>query len=567
VNRLFEENKKRKIIPLDGIWKFSSDPLNEGIKKGWATKPPKNALETPVPSLWTCTHGYYQYEGAAMYFREFEAEGFCALVFHGVTGFADVYVDGSLKGSHYGGFTGFEVLLTGLKKGKHLLALRVDNTHNSKDAIPLAKVDWYHHGGIPRGVELHRHEEARISRFLIRYELTQTAKGAGAVKLKFELLLKNTSSKSVKRTVRIFMAGKKISEGPVEIKKETTAVFSSVINKVKLWSPSSPNLYRFDAEIEDDGLAEMTGFREIKTKAGRILLNGEEVQIKGVNRHEEHPDFGWALPLSVQYKDMSIIKEAGCNAIRGSHYPNAQTFLDLCDREGILFWEEIPMWGFPEEALKEKLVHERGLAMHEEMVYRDLNHPCIIFWGLHNEIDTRTQAGLDISKKFACLIRRLDESRPLTYATMFPMDDICFSLAGVISVNKYFGWYSRDKKEWEQFLKDFYAKLVREGQDKKPVIISEFGAGGVPGVRNFENQRWSEDYQNEYLDYTLKLFLSDKRLAGTFIWQYCDIRVCEEHIMGRPRGFNNKGIVDEYRRPKTAYKTVKERYGKKKTEK
>jgi beta-glucuronidase len=566
MNRLFEENENRNSISLDGIWKFKTDPAKEGIEKGWAGKPPSSCGETPVPSLWTCAHGFYRYEGAAWYFREFEGSGYMVLAFHGVTGLADVYVDGKHQANHYGGFTGFQVPLKNLGEGKHLLALRVDNTHTSNDTIPLARVDWYHHGGISRGVELYRHWEARIVRFLIRYKLSAVGKDSGRVKIDFEVALESASAEPLNRKVEILMNGKVVAETRIELGESGVARLSCDVEKVKLWSPKSPKLYRFDAELVDehgnaeDGLAERTGFRRIEAKNGKILLNGEALKLKGVNRHEEHPDFGWALPLSIQYKDMAIIKEAGCNAIRGSHYPNAQSFLDLCDQEGILFWEEIPMWGFPEDPLKEPLILERGLAMHTEMVERDLNHPSIILWGLHNEIDTRIRAALNISEKFAARIRGLDTSRPLTFATMHPLDDICLSVADVVSVNKYFGWYQGGIEGWETFLKDLYQKLDREGLGNKPVIISEFGAGGVPGVRNFENQKWSENYQEEYLDYTLGLFLKDKRISGTYIWQYCDIRVCEEHIMGRPRGFNNKGIVDEYRRPKPAYKTVKSRY-------
>jgi beta-glucuronidase len=197
--------------------------------------------------------------------------------------------------------------------------------------------------------------------------------------------------------------------------------------------------------------------------------------------------------------------------------------------------------------------------MHTEMVERDINHPSIIMWGLHNENDMTTQAAFLFSSSLAKTIRALDSSWLLTYATMMPLEDICFSLVDVVSVNKYFGWYVGENADWKTFLRDFYRKLDNEGCGDKPVIISEFGAGAIPGVRNFDAPKWSEDFQAEYLDYTLKLFLADPRIAGIYIWQYCDIRVGWDSL-GRSRGFNNKGIVDEYRRPKLAYKTVKACY-------
>jgi beta-galactosidase/beta-glucuronidase len=94
MNRLFEENKNRNSVSLDGIWKFKNDSAKEGVEKGWAGKPLSSCVEMPVPSLWTCAHGFYRYEGAARYFREFEGCGYTVPAFHGVTGLADVYKEG-----------------------------------------------------------------------------------------------------------------------------------------------------------------------------------------------------------------------------------------------------------------------------------------------------------------------------------------------------------------------------------------------------------------------------------------------------------------------------------------
>jgi beta-glucuronidase len=564
MNRLFEENKNRRIVSLDGVWQFRTDENNEGIAQGWAKTPPPDCRDVSVPSLWTCAHGYYHYEGAGWYFRTFTGGGFKALVFHGVTGLADVYVDGIHAGRHYGGFTGFEVLLKDLAEGEHFLAVRVDSTHTDTDTIPLYKVDWYHHGGIPRGVELHSHTSVRITHFAIRYKLSNKGEKTARANIECTLRFSANLSQAVRGIVKIFVDRKAVAETSVSITGEGETKISFCLEQVNLWSPAFPHLYRFDAEITDDsgaafdGIADTTGFREIQAREGKLFLNGEQIRIKGVNRHEEHPDFGFALPLSLQYKDMAIIKEAGCNAIRGSHYPNAQTFLDMCDREGILFWEEIPQWQFFKEALENPLAIERGLVMHTEMVERDLNHPSIILWGLHNENDTRTEAAFSLSKKYVERIRSLDTSRLITYATMMPMEDICLSLPDVVSVNKYFGWYQGELSDWKIFLRDFYKKLDDAGWGDKPVIISEFGADGIPGVRNFEAQKGTEDFQAEYLEYTLNLFLNDPRIAGSYIWQFCDMRVWD--ALGRARGFNNKGIVDEYRRPKLAYKTVKACY-------
>jgi beta-glucuronidase len=98
------------------------------------------------------------------------------------------------------------------------------------------------------------------------------------------------------------------------------------------------------------------------------------------------------------------------------------------------------------------------------------------------------------------------------------------------------------------------------GQGEKPIIISEIGAGAVPGWRDVNETRWSEPYQARLLAAVIDaLFGNEQRACGLSIWQFCDCRSSEAvpRILGRPRGFNNKGVVDEYRRPKMAYEVVK----------
>ena len=106
------------------------------------------------------------------------------------------------------------------------------------------------------------------------------------------------------------------------------------------------------------------------------------------------------------------------------------------------------------------------------------------------------------------------------------------------------------------------AYLDKTGNGDKPVVMSEFGAGGIYGETAFEDVIWTENYQQEYLEYTLNLFMNHPRMNGTIVWQYGDIRVnlTSRRALARPRSFNNKGLVNEYRRPKMAYYTVKKAY-------
>lgn len=577
MNRLYQRHKHRKVTNLDGFWQFKTDPGQVGEKEMWYQDFPKDSQLILVPGCWNNELGLYHYEGAAWYRREFETEkSEIILVFHGFYGSIKVYVDGKEVGSHYGGFAGYQCLVDGLAPGGHSLVVVTDNTHNDTNTIPLSRVDWFHYGGLFRSVELMELDAAWIKDYRIDYTLDglDTPNQAAAA-LEINVTVQSFSASGT-HELRVYLDDRLLAAQPVEFgtgsSSEVPLRFAGLsVPGVKLWEPGDPNLYlaRFElakasaeSGIEDvvDDIAERIGFRAITVRHGQLLLNNKVIRLKGVNRHDEHPDWGFAVPLKLMKKDIDIIKNLGCNAVRGSHYPNSPAFLDLLDQEGILFWEEIPMWGFPEHALEDPLTLERGLSMHEQMIKRDYHHPSIIVWGLHNEIDTRTQAAYKVTKAFAETVRRLDATRPITYATMHPLEDTCLSLVDLISINKYFGWYQGKMEDWQEFLHTFKAKLEKEGLSGRPIIVSEFGAGALYGENTFEEQKWSENFQAKYLEYTLKLFLNDPEVVGTYIWQYCDIRTARELELSRPRSFNNKGIVDEYRKPKQAYWTVRKLY-------
>lgn len=553
--RLYQRHAVRKTTLLDGMWRFKTDEGRSGLSGGWNKSLPGDAQDMPVPSCWNNELGLYAYEGLAWYETEITtAKETVNLVFGAVTGQAEVYLDGRHLGGHYGGFTRFEFLVRGLTAGKHTLTVSVDNTHDDFNTLPLSKVDWYHYGGITRSVEMMELEDAWIKSCRIGYAFEN---GGKDVRLDFTVTLENLRTQALSRSLRIRLGDAALSSIPVQWQGETTVKATGRIQNVRRWDVGSPNLYTVHFDIGDDDLMERTGFREIRAENKKILLNGRELFIKGVNRHEEHPDWGFAFPLKLMKKDLEIVKDLGCNAVRGAHYPNSELFLDYCDQVGVLFWEEIPLWGFPEEVIKNPVIRERGLHMLEEMVTRDNPHPSIIIWGLHNEIDTSTQAAYDLTEAFAAKVKSLDNSRLLAYASNHGLNDVCFSLVDVICINQYNGWYEGGLETWPAFLKELKEKLRKDGQDQKPLLLSEFGAGGIYGDCTFEGPKWTENYQETYLDYTIRLFMADKDISGMYVWQLCDIRTARELELGRPRSFNNKGLMNEYRKPKMAYWAVK----------
>ena len=302
------------------------------------------------------------------------------------------------------------------------------------------------------------------------------------------------------------------------------------------------------------------GFREVRTRGKDILLNGQKLQIRGFCRHEDHPQFGCSLPWAAMCRDLSLMRDLGANSVRTSHYPNDELFLDLCDETGMLVWEENHARGLSEEDMRNPNFERQCEDCIREMIGAHFNHPSIYIWGILNECASHTQYGRECYQKQLELIRSLDHTRPRSFASCQFKTDICFDLVDVVSYNIYPLWYHDTPVD--VYLKDLYGWVQEEtGGSGKPFLITEVGAGAIYGYRTPEKVKWSEEYQAQALEKQLSAILSQEGCSGVYIWQFCDCRVCDSWFHIRPRTMNNKGVVDEYRRPKLAYETVKKMFG------
>ena len=349
-------------------------------------------------------------------------------------------------------------------------------------------------------------------------------------------------------------------EGMVEQKGQTMLCGTMKFDGIRPWNPESPALYELkhtlllDGEEADD-LVDRVGFRIIQVAGKKLLINGTPVFIRGVNRHEDHGSTGCAIPLQVMYSDIALIKELRANGVRTCHYQNDERFLDLCDENGILVWEESHDRGGNVERLLHPLFLGQSMTSMHEMLEYHYNHPSIVMWGCLNEAASDTEEGREIFKIHLDYLAT-DKSRPHTFASNRHTNDICLDMVDICSFNMYPLWYNDDTTE-ESMVR--VKNRIREtGNDQKPLIISEYGAGGIYNFHDVMRVRWSEEYQADVMECVTKELLADEDVMGVFIWQFCDVRVkwgARNH-MSRPKSRNNKGLVDEYRRPKMAYYAV-----------
>lgn len=561
VIRTFQQHRLRECHFLDGLWDFVFDKDDIGLSEEWHTNFPSEYDRMPVPACWNNELGKFDYEGVAWYRTSvtLDESSHLRLLFHAVMGHADVYWDGRHLGYHYGGFTPFDFTIPNATAGVHQLVVRTDSTLGY-NTLPYHIVDWFHYGGIIRPVEVQRLPDVWIEGMRITYEM----RGDSIADVRILLKLRSISDTPVEvplslyRNNEIFFADSASlpANGSMEL------VVEQAWSDLQRWEPEDPVLYMIRAVAGHDDRTDRIGFRTVETRNKKILLNGKELYLQGVNRHEEHPEWGFAFPNKLMTKELDIILQMGCNTVRGSHYPQSEYWLDLLDERGVLFWSEIPIWGaaFPAEHTDDPLFVKRAITMMDEMIERDLHHPSILFWSVHNEIDTRSKQAYELSVKMTELVRSKDSSRLVAYATMHPMNDICLGLFDVIGINYYGGWYF-GHVEFEEMLEIFHERCKEYGAEDTPVLMTEFGGAGVFGDSGWESRLFSEDYQADILSKSLKLFRADPKISGTYVWQFADTRAQLQshlpHFRDRARSFNNKGLVNEYRKPKLAYRVVK----------
>ena len=544
--RTFQTHCIRKQEELtERLWTFTA---LSGDKAG-------ESFPVHTPSAWETYPGFGLYRGEGRYETNFSAGGNVRIECKGVSHTAKVYVDGKLIAEHYNAYTPFSAVVQGLSRGEHTLAIVADNRFSDISALHVPN-DYMSYGGVTRPVAVE--EVADV--YLERVHVTPSFDGTHWHTSVDATVVNLAEERPV--TLRISIAEKECVLSP-QILPEGESVLHAefALEDVQIWSPETPKLYTVKAVLnvggkEVDDLFDRFGFREIKIEGKHILLNGEPLRIRGLCRHEDHPHFGCALPYEAMMHDLLLLKDLGANSVRTAHYPNDERFLDLCDELGILVWEENHARGLSLEQMQNPNFEPQAEQVTREMVLFHYNHPSIYIWGILNECASDSEFGKECYEKQFALIRSLDKTRPCSFASCKFKTDLCFGLPDVVSYNIYPKWYHDTPVD--AYLNDLYTWVQTKTEGKgKPFLVTEIGAGGIYGYRTPYASKWSEEYQQKALSEQLTGVLSHPDCSGVYIWQFSDIRISEEWWGGRPRTMNNKGVVDEYRRPKLCYETVK----------
>lgn len=568
----------RPRISLEGFWRFKIDKDLAGEEEKWFEGFESRDL-IYVPSSWNEQNPEWdQFTGVAWYQRDFhvrrELEGKLAwIILEGAGYRTKIWVNGNFVGEHEGAFTSFRCAVKGLKfGGLNRMVVRIDNSPSIRNLPPATDLnvtafDFFHYGGIHRPIYLEFTDKCYIR------DLTIYAGGDGSLKALIDSVCEEPVS------LKIALASKDLTsimhEETVSDVRAGRYVYERKFKDVKPWSPEEPNLYNLIVELHSggelrDSVYERIGFRSIKVMEGKIYINDKPVFLRGFGRHEDYPVFGRNLPGPVLVRDFYLMKKVGANSFRTSHYPYSNAHLDMADEFGFLVILEPPLCysGMERIADKEciaKLFSDgeylaKAKKMIAEMVKEHKNRPSVIAYSVMNEPQSDVREVAEAIKELSAYLKRLDPSRPTTFASSKSIKDLALKHVDVISLNFYRGWYS----EWGDVDEGVNAMLadleeIHKRHPDKPIIITEFGADAILGLHSEPPQMWSEEYQAEFIGKYVEALLRKDYVVGLHVWNFADFRTPQTPWRTI---LNRKGVFTRDRQPKLSVRVLSSLFSK-----
>ena len=537
----------RETESLNGKWNFAEDLYDTCRRAHWYKEARYNTSggEMPldydwegwskitVPAVWNLEKPELHYfEGSGIYTRTFryfpKTHGERLLLrFEGAAYRTSVFLNGQFIGTHDGASTPFNIDISDTVKTDNRI-VAVTDARRSPERIPMENTDWFNYGGIYRDVFLVRVPQVFIKDWFVRL---------GA----FSTILADVE-------IAGSLNGKAFLEIPeLEIKQEI--IIKNGKGEVKipakpdLWSPENPKLYEIIISFNSDTVRDKTGFRVIETKGQEIFLNGKKIFLKGICVHEDHFLLGKTTNEEIIRNTIRDLKEMNGMYLRLAHYPHDGRFARIADEEGVLLWEEVPVyWAAAFDSEDTYRDAENQLS---ELILRDRNRASVIIWSVGNE-NADSDSRLNFMSRLAQKAKSLDDSRLVSAACLVNhekllIEDRLSDFLDVIGINEYYGWYDPDFEK--------LPKILDNSNPGKPVLVCEFGGDARAGQRGTIDDLWTEDKQKRLYEQQIETFKKCPYIAGLTPWILYDFR-CPRRLNRYQEKFNRKGLIGADRKTK-----------------
>ena len=406
-------------MPVPGLWELNGygDPLYLNIGYAWRDHYENNP---PYPAM---EHNYVgQYRRTFVLDEQWNGKDIF-LHIGSATSNVRIWVNGKEVG--YSEDSKLEArfdITKYVREGENLIALEI---FRWCDGTYLEDQDFFRFSGLARDVYVYSREKKRLENIRAKGSASGEASlyaevSKGVTEVSFAIL--DPSGNEVAST-KVNVNAKKLSENGLSCVETALQVPS-----VKQWTAETPWLYTLKvASYDKKGMTESTsvqmGFRDVEIVGGQLLVNGQPVLIKGVNRHEMNPYKGYVVSEADMIQDILVMKQLNINAVRTCHYPDDPLWYSLCDKYGLYVIDEANIeshgMGYGSRTLAKVPQYEQAhLERISRMVQRDFNHPSVIIWSLGNEAGD----GPNFTKGYA-MVKEMDPSRPVHYERTFDYKD------------------------------------------------------------------------------------------------------------------------------------------------
>ena len=528
------------------------------FNRKWAFAKGVSEVPASIPAQWNWVNlphtwngidgqdgGNDYYRGTCCYAKSFDkldlptADRYY-LEINGANSSADAYLNGKLLAHHDGGYSTWRVDMTEALERENMLVILVDNAAN--DTVYPQVADFTFYGGLYRDVNILCVSE---SHFDLEYH------GAPGIKVTPVM-----DGKDANVEVEVFLQNAKMGqylqytiydgEGNVVHNVATDETKINVtIESAHLWNGrKDPYLYSVEVNLVQekeilDNVSARFGCRSFKIDPEKgFILNGEAYPLRGVSRHQDRWGIGNALLPEHHEEDIEYILEVGCTTIRLAHYQHDLYFYDLCDETGLVIWAEIPYISNHMPTGRENTISQM-----KELIAQNYNHPCIVVWGLSNEITMKGDADPDLLENHRILndlCHEWDPTRPTTIAAVSPcpINSPYIQIPDVVSYNHYFGWYGGDTSMNGPWFDKFH-----KTHPNIPIGISEYGCEALNWHTSEPKQGdYTEEYQAYYHEELIKAIAERPYLWATHVWNMYDFGA-DARSEGGENGQNHKGLM------------------------
>jgi beta-glucuronidase len=503
--------------------------------------------------------------GVGWYRKDFslpEASGALewAVRFESVNYRSRVYLNGRRVGTNRGAYIPFEFRLSNLKRrGTNRLVIRVDSKRRSTDFPPSGLATngaptggWWNYSGLQREVYLKRLNVVEWKSVQVTPRLP-CSRCTATIRVKVALRNVRGRAQSVRLSgnfgSRSFTVGTRRIGGD----GATTYTTSFRVPRPRVWSPSSPRLYNVNLRASAGGRTVSTyrlrtGIRSIRVSNGRLLLNGQRTNFRGVGLHEDSKAQGFAVDNAFRERLVAETKAVGATLMR-THYPMHPYTHELADREGLMIWSEIPVYAIKTPSLVRKNVTRLAAKELEKNILANHNHPSVIVWSIANELSAKPgTAQTNYIRDAERLAERLDPSRPVGLAVAGYPSAGCqraYRPLNVIGINEYFGWYPGPSGSlFDRTKLSAYLDRVRSCYRSKAVVITEFGAEANRDGPVEEKGTWA--FQQDFINFHLGVYAQKPWLSGAVYWALNEFKVRPGWEGGNPRPnppVHQKGVL------------------------